>query len=79
VVISSDLWQRKFNADPAIVGKTITLGGQIYTVIGIMPEQFKYAFVPCAIWIPDSFDAQSLGLTLREDEISTFSQDSKQV
>src|SRR6266478_1296874 len=67
VVISSDLWQRKFNADSAIVGKTITLGGQIYTVIGIMPEQFKYAFVPCAIWTPDSFDAQSLGLTLRED------------
>src|SRR5438046_1852523 len=61
VIISSDLWQRKFNADPAIVGKIITLGGQIYTVIGIMPEQFKYAFMPCAIWIPDSFDAQSLG------------------
>jgi len=67
VIISSDLWQRKFNADPAIVGKIVTLGGQIYTVIGIMPEQFKYAFMPCAIWIPDSFDAQSLGSARRED------------
>ncbi len=67
VIISSDLWQRKFNADPAIVGKTVTLGGQIYTVVGIMPEQFKYALMPCAIWIPDSFDAQTLGSAQRED------------
>src|SRR5258706_160546 len=60
VIISSDLWQRKFNADPAIVGKTVTLGGQIYTVVGIMPEQFKYALMPCAIWIPDSFNSCSV-------------------
>jgi len=60
VIIGFDLWQRRFNADPAIIGKTLTLAGQIYTVIGIMPEQFKYAFVPCAVWIPDSFDAQPL-------------------
>src|SRR6266480_5209764 len=66
-IMSSDLWQRRFNADPAIVGKTVTLGGQIYTVIGIMPEQIKYAFMPCAIWIPDSFDAQSLGSSQRQD------------
>jgi predicted permease len=66
-IISSDLWQRKFNADPAIVGKTVTVAGKIYTVIGIMPEQFKYAFMPCAIWILDSFDAQSLGSAQRED------------
>src|SRR5438270_487544 len=66
-IISSDLWQRKFNADPAIVGKTVTLGGQIYTVIGIMPERFEYVFIPCAVWIPDSFDAQSLNSAQRED------------
>ena len=67
MIISSELWQRKFNADPAIFGKTVTLGGQIYAVIGIMPEQFKYAFMLCAIWIPDSFAALSLGSAQRED------------
>jgi len=59
-IISYDLWQRTFGADPGIIGKTLTLAGQIYTVIGIMPDQFKYAFVPCAVWIPDSFDVRPL-------------------
>ena len=59
-IISYDLWQRSFDADPGIIGKTLTLAGQIYTVTGIMPDQFKYAFVPCAVWIPDSFDARPL-------------------
>jgi len=79
VIISSDLWQRKFNADAAIVGKTVTLGGQIYTVVGIMPEQFKYALMPCAIWIPDSFAAQTVGSAQREDRNLYVSQGSKQV
>src|SRR5215472_793273 len=68
-IIGFDLWQRRFNADPAIIGKTLTLAGQIYTVIGIMPDEFKYAFVPCAVWIPDSFRAQPLssGQTEKRD------------
>src|SRR5215470_7379852 len=37
VVISHGLWQRRFGADPQLVGKTLTLGGKNYTVIGIMP------------------------------------------
>jgi putative ABC transport system permease protein len=59
-IISFDLWQRRFNADPGIIGNTITLAGQVYSVIGIMPEQFKYAFASCAVWISDSYVAQSL-------------------
>jgi len=59
-VISFDLWQRRFNADPRIIGKTLTLASQLYTVIGIMPEQFKYVFVSSSVWIPDSFDVQPL-------------------
>jgi predicted permease len=59
-IISFDLWQRTFGADPGIIGKTLTLAGQIYTVTGIMPDQFKYAFAPPAVWIPDSFDARPL-------------------
>jgi len=60
-VIGFDFWKNRFHADPGIIGKTLTLAGHIYTVIGIMPEQFDYAFVPCAVWIPDSFNAQPLG------------------
>ena len=65
-IISFDLWQRTFGADPGIIGKTLTLAGQIYTVIGVMPDQFKYAFVPCAVWIPDSFDVRPLSSAQNE-------------
>ncbi len=38
VVISHALWQSRFNADPAIVGKTIYLNGVAFTVVGVAPE-----------------------------------------
>jgi putative ABC transport system permease protein len=39
VVISDRLWRRVFNADPAILGRSITLHDQSYTVIGVMPPE----------------------------------------
>src|SRR5580765_3341595 len=39
VVISDRLWQRVFNRDPAVLGSSITLHDQTYTVIGVMPRQ----------------------------------------
>jgi putative ABC transport system permease protein len=42
VVLSHGLWQRRFGADPQIVGKSISLSGENYTVIGIMPPGFQY-------------------------------------
>jgi putative ABC transport system permease protein len=41
VIISRSLWQRRFNFDPAIVGQAITLSQNSYTVIGVMPSEFK--------------------------------------
>ncbi|HKV73333.1 MAG TPA: ABC transporter permease [Gemmatimonadales bacterium] len=39
-LISDRLWQRRFNADPAVLGRTINLGGDGYTVIGVLPRGF---------------------------------------
>ena len=36
VVLSNGLWQRRFGSDPAIVGRAIALGGEPYTVIGVL-------------------------------------------
>ncbi len=40
VVLLNDLWRQQFQSDPAILGKTVTLNGFPYSVIGVMPRSF---------------------------------------
>ncbi|HZS05563.1 MAG TPA: ABC transporter permease [Blastocatellia bacterium] len=49
-VLSQGFWQRRFGADPDIVGKTITLDNQPFTVIGVMEPQFKHHGPP-PLWV----------------------------
>jgi putative ABC transport system permease protein len=42
VVISGRLWQRRFNSDPQIIGKKVSLNGRTYNVIGVMPKAFEF-------------------------------------
>jgi macrolide transport system ATP-binding/permease protein len=53
-VISNSLWQRRFNSDPEIVGKTISLNSQSLTVIGIAPPQYTGMIrgLSSEIWVP---------------------------
>lgn len=39
-VITHDLWVDRFAADPAVLGRTITLNGGVFTIIGVAPEGF---------------------------------------
>lgn len=41
-ILTYALWQRRFGGDPNILGKTITLSGVVCTVVGVMPETFRY-------------------------------------
>jgi putative ABC transport system permease protein len=41
-VISHRLWRERFNSDPAIVGRPITLSADVYQVAGVMPQGFNY-------------------------------------
>jgi predicted permease len=45
VMLSYPFWQRQFNADPAIVGQTITLGKESRTVVGVLPPEFDFGAV----------------------------------
>jgi macrolide transport system ATP-binding/permease protein len=53
-VISHGLWQRRFNANPAVIGQTITLNHQSLIVIGIAPPQYTGMIRGLAIdvWVP---------------------------
>jgi len=42
VVISHALWQRRFAGEPGVIGKTMTLDGEGYTVIGVAPHGFQF-------------------------------------
>lgn len=54
VVISHNLWQRRFNSDPAIVNRTINLDGRAHTIVGIAAEDFRglHMGLPPEFWQP---------------------------
>lgn len=56
-VLSYGLWQRSFGGDPGIIGKTITLSEMDYTVIGVMPREFKI-YRPAAVFGLPTGDVQ---------------------
>jgi putative ABC transport system permease protein len=57
VILSDALWRRRFGADPAIVGRTITLDDDPHLVIGIMPKGFQSVLAPSAeLWAPLQYD-----------------------
>jgi predicted permease len=51
VILSHELWQRTFNGDPQIVGRTVRLKGDAHTVVGVMPAGFRSSF-PTDVWTP---------------------------
>jgi len=53
VALSHELWQAEFGGDRGIIGSSITLDGEPYTVIGVLPPQpWMYEFGFADIWVP---------------------------
>ena len=48
VVISHSLWQTTFNANPSVIGQTLRLSEETYTIIGVMPASFQFPNAPDA-------------------------------
>ena len=48
VVLGSGLWRKNFGADPAVVGRTLTINGDEYQIIGVLPDSFSFTFVTAA-------------------------------
>jgi putative ABC transport system permease protein len=54
-LISHGLWQRRYGADPGVVGRTILLNGEKYTVVGVMPPGFQLFERRVDAWVPAAF------------------------
>ncbi len=55
VVLSHDIWQNRYGSDPNILGRTIRANGEQHTIIGVMPEKFKFPF-DNYLWLPLGLD-----------------------
>jgi predicted permease len=53
-VISRRLWRERFDSDPALAGRTISLGGAAFTVLGMMPEDFQFPYRAASL-LPGAF------------------------
>src|SRR6185436_4310545 len=57
IILSHGLWQRRFNSDQQIIGKTLMINAKSYTVIGIMPPDFQF-YRPTEVWSPLAFSPE---------------------
>lgn len=80
VVLGYDYWQKHFGGDPSAVGRSLRLGGQLYTVVGVAPESVQGftapginmdMFVPMMMVDALNFEGTSSQLTQRTSR-STF-------
>jgi predicted permease len=58
VILSYNLWQRRFSGDPNILGKAMVLNGNSYVIVGVMPQGFRFApfwATHAELWVPNAF------------------------
>lgn len=54
-VISAELWRERFNANPSVVGRALTLNSKPFTIVGVAPEHFRFGgprSSPIDVWVP---------------------------
>ncbi|HKU76397.1 MAG TPA: ABC transporter permease [Pyrinomonadaceae bacterium] len=66
IVLAHGLWQRRFGGDPNIVGQKLTLNGQPYAVVGVMPPEFQLP-ADREVWTP-----RVVGENLRQLRAATY-------
>ncbi len=65
VVLGHALWRERYGADPAVVGRTVRILSTPYTVIGVMPADFRPLDARTRLWVPQDVEP---GTTVGTDE-----------
>jgi putative ABC transport system permease protein len=63
IILSYPLWQRRFNGDRNVLGNLMTLDGEAYAIVGVMPKEFKFApfwATHAELWAPATLEASML-------------------
>jgi len=60
IILSHSLWQNRFGSDPNIAGQSLTVDGNPFTVVGVMPAGFQFPVqrTPVEFWTTIALDAQ---------------------
>lgn len=60
VLLSQQLFQQRFNADPNVVGQSMTLDGKNFTIVGVMPQAFQFPIQnePVELWTTVAIDRE---------------------
>jgi len=59
-LISHELWQRDFGGETSVLGRALTLDGDSYTIIGVMPPGLRYPGRNLDLWVPAAFHPSDL-------------------
>jgi len=59
-MISHRLWQERFEGATDVLGKSVTLDGNSYTIVGVMPDGFRFAGLDADVWRPMAFEPWEL-------------------
>jgi putative ABC transport system permease protein len=68
VILTHAIWQRRFAADPALIGQTVSIDARPYTVVGILPRDFWFYPIlgkPVELWMPFAFEPSELARDAR--------------
>src|SRR5262245_18069197 len=63
VTLSYAFWQRRFGGESSVIGRTLRLDNQVYTIIGVMPPRFKFGWAD--VWVPIGLFANEPANTFR--------------
>lgn len=63
-VLGHTVWKSRFAADPSVIGRTVTMGGEPYSVVGVMPEAVRFPLRE-DVWVPNLLAASSRDASAR--------------
>ncbi|MCU1339214.1 MAG: hypothetical protein JWO19_4795 [Bryobacterales bacterium] len=62
IILSYGYWQRRFGGDKSVIGRTLTVDSRLRTVIGVMPQDFRFLNIDPEVIMPQRLDRNKIYL-----------------